>query len=529
MKKFFQEKNLLWFACIAIAILAFSSIPFFVGKSSETVEWRFIGTYTDTQDYAVHLAMMQAGRMGEWTYQLRFTTEEHNPAFIRLFYILLGHISRWMHLDVETVFHLARWVFGLTALTAVFRLFQKLFANDQALVWSAFFLAIFGAGVGWLQLLLGMPLDPISPIDFWLIDAYALFSISLFPSFSFTLTLMAGALLLFFDYLENGKRSLILGVGGMALTAQLINPIAFAVIDIAMVGALFTTWWQKKKVDHKQGIALGMIAGVQIPLFFYNLIILTRDPIWSQFTRQNETLSPPVMYYIWGFLPFWVFAIFGAYKALREQNIYMASMMTWVTTAFLLAYAPVAIQRRFLLGITIPLAALAIHGLRYLMSSLPASFSFLIKRERLISFTYILFASISTLFLFLNSSIYTLSRPSKLFYPHDLEDAIHWLDDNASPNDFVLAAVNTSQIIAQRSDLKVYVGHEMETLHFHNKESLMRAYYSGTITNEWLSQTPVRWVLYGPSEMVVSSAFSPNEHLELAYQNNSIKIYRTMP
>lgn len=526
MKRTTLSKFLLLLISI-VAILMFSSIPIWLGRSAQPESLTFRGTYTDTQDYAVHLSMMQAGRMGEWTYQLRFTSEEHQPAFIRLFYVFLGHFSRWLNIDVETVFHLARWVFGLTALVVIFQLFQKLF-TDQTWAWSGFFLAVLGSGSGWLQLLLGAPLEPIAPIDFWLIDAYTLFSISLFPSFSFTLTLMVAALLIFLDYLETEKWSRIAAICILAIIAQGVNPIAFAVIDIAMAVTLFITWWKQRKINLKQAGALGVIAAVQVPLFFYNLIILTRDPIWSQFTSQNETLSPPLMFYGWGFLPFWIFAIFGLYQAMRERNIYLTALIAWGIAGFMLAYAPVAIQRRFLLGITIPLAALAIHGLQFLINSLPTSFAFLIKRKRLIAFTYILLASLSTFFLFLNSSMYTLSQPDNLYYPRDLANAIQWLDENTAANEFVLAAVDTSQVIAQRSDLKVYVGHEMETLHFYNKESLMQAYYRGTIADEWLSQTPVKWVVYGPNEMEINSTFSPTPFLEPVFQNDTVIIYRVL-
>lgn len=526
-----MKKNILWenilFLLIGTALLGFSSIPVWLGKSIETEEIVFRGTYTDTQDYAVHVSMMQAGRLGEWAYQLRFTSEEHSPAFIRLFYIFLGHISRWANLDVETVFQLARWFFGLAALFSIDQLFQKIFV-ERTTARFAFFLAVLGAGVGWLQLLLGAPIDPIAPIDLWLIDAYILFSISLFPSFSFTLTLMTAALYFFFEFMENGKWSQIFLTCVSALLVQLFNPIAFAVIDLAMVGAVLITWWQARKIEIKHGYALSILAAAQGPLLVYNLLILTRDPIWSQFTSQNETLSPPPIFYLWGFAPFWVFAVYGMIKAIREQNHVIGAMTAWVLGGFALAYLPVLIQRRFLLGITIPLAALALYGLHSLIEQLPTSFQFVKKRVNLVSFTYILFASISSIFLLLNSSLYVLGRPEKLFYPSDLESAVQWLNENSFPNDLVLANIESSQILAQRTQLKVYVGHEMETLFFHNKEAVMKGYFNGIISEQWLEQTSIEWIVYGPYEYEINASFSPTSMLQLAYENNSVKIYQIL-
>ncbi len=259
MKKIIVQKDLLWFSAIATAILAFSSLPFWVGRSSETNDLFFRGTYFDETDYAVHLSMMQAGRMGDWGYQMRFTDEEHPAAYLRLFYPALGHISKWIALDVETTFHLARWVLGLIALYAIYQLCRNFFpVSNHAR--AAFVLAVLGAGAGWLQLLLGTPLEPISPIDFWLIDAYVFFSISLFPSFSFSLALMASTLSLFLDYLKTGKWRTIIFVSLLAILSQTTNPIAFAVVDMAFAGAVFTLWWKNRKVETHHLLALFIIA-----------------------------------------------------------------------------------------------------------------------------------------------------------------------------------------------------------------------------------------------------------------------------
>ena len=147
-------KDLFWFSLIAIAILAFSSIPFWVGRSAETDTLLFRGTYFDETDYAVHISMMQAGRMGDWTYQMRFTSEEHQPAFLRMFYIILGHISKWINLDVENTFHVARWIFGFIALYSIYKLCTKIFPNQNH-ARGAFLLSVLGAGAG------------LAPIDAW--------------------------------------------------------------------------------------------------------------------------------------------------------------------------------------------------------------------------------------------------------------------------------------------------------------------------------------------------------------------------
>jgi len=510
-----------WCLVVSLTILAFSSIPYWVARSVETDELLFRGIFFDEADYSVHLSMMQAGRMGDWIYQMRFTDEEHPTAFLRLFYITLGHISKWIALDAESTFHLARWLFGTFALFAVYQLCQKILPSpNQAR--AAFFLSVLGSGLGWLQLLLGAPLEPISPIDFWLIDAYIFFSISLFPSFSFSLALMAWALYLFLDYLETGNWHTVLWVCLLAVLSQTTNPIAFAVVDSAFAGAVISLWWKNGKIESRHLFTLSIIAFVQIPLLVYNFLILNYDPFWSQFTFQNQTLSPPPLFYILGFFPFWLFALFGIFRAFRERNSSLLAMTAWVVGGFALAYLPVAIQRRFILGITIPLATLAVHGLSYIIKRIPI----LLKRENLVYFSYILLASVSSIYLSLGLSLFIRTLPVEKFYPRDLESALIWLDKNTAPNDFLLADLPTSQLVAQRTRLKVYVGHKMETLQFEDKKLAMESFYAGAAPKNWLAQTEVRWVIFGPYENKISSSFAAGSELEMVYQNKSVKIYK---
>ena len=79
-----DKKELRWVLVVSILIIFWGNIPTWAGYRAQTSELRFRGLYFDTQDYAVHIAMMNAGIHGDWSYQFRFTTEPHNPAYTRL-------------------------------------------------------------------------------------------------------------------------------------------------------------------------------------------------------------------------------------------------------------------------------------------------------------------------------------------------------------------------------------------------------------------------------------------------------------
>jgi hypothetical protein len=518
-------KEVLLFALISTLILIWSSIPNWVGYASQNEKWVFAGTYFDAPDYAVHIAMLRTGMEGAWGYNLRFTTEPHSTAYIRMFYIILGEINRPLGIDPAIVFQIARWIFGYTALFSIYLLIKRAF-DDPRWQWLAFLLAVFGAGLGWLQIAFNIVPGIIAPVDIWLIDAYVLFSLSLFPHFAFTLTLMCLALVFFLDFLNAGNWLRIPAIVLAATLVQFVNPIAFIVIDVSMATAAFLQWSKQHKINANEFIALTFIALAQIPLLIYNFLLLSQDPVWSQFTAQNLTLSPPPIYYIWGFGFFWPLAIVGTIRAVRERNTILLASLAWIIVAFALAYAPFGIQRRFLLGITIPLSLLAITGLSDILQVISHKNTWVMQRVSGLALTIVLLTSVTTLTIMPGFSLYLQSHPAKYFYPRQLTIALNWISANTQPDDFVLGAEHTGEFVAQVTGRRVFLGHEMETLNYHVKTEKVNQFYEGQLPADWITQFPVKWVIYGPYEREIAPGFEPGPNLELVFQNEATQIYK---
>lgn len=520
-----MKKRLLEFlvlALVATAIMAVSSLPNWMGRSLQTDLVSFRGQYFDNQDYAVDIAMMQAGMQGEWRYQMRFTTEEHKAVSIRLFYLAMGHVSRALGLDPETAYALFRWVFGYLALFAIYGLVRYYF-KKKLLLWAAFLLAVFGSGLGWLQLLAGWQFGLITPIDFWLIDAYVFFSLSLFPHFSCTIALMALGLLGFLKFIETQKWRYILLVCAAGVLTQAVNPIAFAVVDAAIFFAALTAFLKDRARLKSMALAVGLVALTQIPLLVYNLVILSRDPVWSQYTAQNITLSPSPLHYLMGFGLFWPFVLIGAVAAVRERKPGSFALLGWLVSAFILAYLPTLIQRRFLLAVTLPMAVLAIQGLEKLMVRLGEKVQ---RRKPAVVMSVVLLVSISSIYLVYGNMQVMKSLPDSTFYPASLDPAFKWLSANASLAEFVLAAENTSQLAAQKSGLRVYAGHEMETIHYTDKLKLVADWYQANLPEAVLTASGVKWVIYGPYEKRLAPNFMPGSHLEAVFTDSDVTLYR---
>jgi len=518
-----DKKELLWILVISILIIIWGCIPTWAGYQAETRELRFRGLYYDSQDYAVHIAMMNAGRHGDWAYQFRFTTESHAPAYTRLFYIVLGKFSGLLRINPESIFHWASSLLGFIALYTLYILMRKIF---QDIFWAqlAFLLAALGSGLGWLQLLLNWIPRRITPISFWLTDAYVFFSLSVFPHFAFVTAAMCIALKFWLDYLESPNRSSIIWIVLTSILVQFANPIAFATVDMALLGAALFFWWSKRKIIGTHIVGLSIIAIAQIPLLIYNIIILSRDPFWSQFTAQNQTLSPPFIYYLFGFAFFWPPAVLGVINSFHEKSCALGACVFWVVSALLLAYAPVYIQRRFLQSITIPLAILAASGLITFFKTGTTKSSSLIRWKKSLLILFVFLASLSSIELSLGQAVYLQTHPDDLFYPASLDGAIAWLDEHAQYNDFVLASEATSQVLVQKTGLRAYLGHEMETLDYKTKQVNVEAFFQGKLPE--LVSRPIKWVVYGPFEKKINPDFQKPEDLQLVYNLQGLQIYR---
>jgi len=518
-----NKKDFLWISIVSVLILLWGSIPTWAGYQIETRELRFRGIYYDSQDYAVHIAMMEAGGQGEWAYRFRFTTEPHNSAYVRLFYIALGHFSRWLGLASEFTFHLARWMLGILALFMLYRLMQRVFPD---IFWArvAFLLAALGSGLGWLQMILNWTSSKITPIDFWLIDDYVFFSLSVFPHFAFVTAAMCISLSLWLDFLKKTHWINIAWVGLTAILVQCVNPIAFATVDVSLLGAALFSWWNTKKIRREDIGALFAIAIVQLPLLAYNFVVLNSDPLWSQFTAQNQTLSPPPDYYLWGFAFFWPLAVIGMIAAFRTRSSALGAAVLWIIAGFLLAYAPVYIQRRFLQNITIPLAILATAGLVKLFETAAGRSPGMMRWRSPLVVLFVFLTSISSIQIGVGQVAYLQTYPENLYYPASLDRAIDWFHENAQYNDFVLASEQTSQILAQKAGLRAYFGHEMETLNYKTKQREVQSFFEGKLPE--LANRPVKWVVYGPFERQLNPDFQPTDDLELRYNIQELQIYQ---
>ena len=537
-----RRSEWLWVLCVSGLVLFLSSIPYLAAYRAQTPDQVFNGAVFDRADYAVHLATMQLGARGDWTYHFLFTHEPHPGAYVKLGYIALGHLAAMLRLDLPRAYQLARLSFGFSACLVIYLLFAITF---EEIYWRrvGFLLALLGSGLGWMQLLFGwLPHNDISPVDFWLVDGYVFFSFLTFPHFAAVITLVIGMVVTFLAYLKRESVWWLVSVMTLGVCAQTIQPYSPIIGDIAIFGAWIGSSWQEQKLRWKDIGILSAIALSQVPLFVYNSLVFKSGPIWEAFIAQNITLSPPPVYYLWGYLLYWPFVILGMGHLLMNlkagnpskmvDNLPgLTAAMIWVIGVMVLAYLPTVLQRRFMLAYSVPLSVISAYALK--SSVFPwlerSRVRWLQHLKGFVPVVLIAFSMISSLLLSFNTA-WLVTQRSKAFYdPSALVNAVDWLGEYANRRDVVLSSETTGLLVASKTGLPVYLGHPIETMDYQNKSTQVRDFYQGNIEPDWMYKRGIRWVFWGPAEKELSGSIEFGLDLEIAYQDQDIVIYKLMP
>jgi hypothetical protein len=520
-----------WVLLASLLILSMSTLPYLVGYSAQNAEMIFSGAVFDRQDFAVHLATMHSGRSGDWLYRLRFTSEPHPGAYVKLFYIFLGHVSRWIGFDLVVTYHMGRWFFGTLTFFVLYALVARWAVSVQWRRLTTLF-AVLGSGLGWLQLIFGwVPVPDISPMDFWLVDAYPFFGIQIFPHFAAVAALLGSMILAFLRYVESYLARWAVLTGLCAVGIQLVQPYAPILGDLAVSGFVIGLWMKRHRFPKREILSLLLIGAAQIPLLVYNLQVFRSNPIWQEFANQNMTLSPPPLYFLWGLGLFWPFVPLGVWAAFRDRDPILFGALTWAVGAALLAYVPIGLQRRFVFGVTIPLAFLAVAGIKDVLAPWVRAAG--LAQGRLnpgtLASLVIALSTLSTLYLSLGTSLFLAGRPDSLYDPIELIAAAGWLSMHADQGDIVLSDGETGQLLAVEAGIPVYIGHPMETVGYEEKSRKVAAYYRGEIGLEDLPGPCCDWVLWHGATLPGVGLPGPSGHPQVVYQGSDVVIYRVSP
>lgn len=535
-----SRKEKVWVCAVACIAIALMLLPYWLGYVFARPGLEPTGVIMNPEDSQSYFAKMLQGYDGHWLYRIPFTTEEHAPAFIGGFYLLLGHLARSLSLSLVAMWHLARMFATLIMFLAIFGFITR-FLPDSYARWMAYLLAVSGSGLGWLLFLLNQPtwLD-WTPVDFKMPEAHPFFSALTFPHIATSTALLLVSFWLTLEAFVNHYRWLYaMGAGVANLALAIVFPFL-----IFLIVAVLGIYWiilavQARRVLYREALVATITLAIPMPLVLYYSWTLANNAVFRTWDAQAITLSPPAPHYL---IAYGVMILL-ALLSWRRRQANQIFLWAWLIAAALLVYAPHPQQRRFVQGIQIPLAILATVG--WIQVVLPwlaqtRVFRWIVSHprytpaglERLLSIVFVLIMSLSNWYVLASVTLTaTVEQPYPLFRMRDEIVAVDWLRANTVRTDAVLSAYETGNYIAAHAGNYVWIGHWTETDAWDSKRKDVERFYNASTKDEerniFLRDHRIAYIFWGPAERELGAFdLTKTSYLERVFANSNVQIFR---
>lgn len=506
---------------LGAALLLISCVPYLLAWAVTPAEHSFTGLLFNPRDGNSYIAKMRQGLEGQWLFQLPYTPEPHDGAFVYLFYILAGHLARWVGLPLILVYHLVRLLSGAGMVAAIYGLAARA-TDDPAKCWVMVLLAGVGAGLGWLVIPFGR-----RTADLWVPEAFPVYALLANAHFPFGIGLMAWIGICGLELLA-GRAPTWWGAGLAlgAVTLGLVQPFGLLPSLVVLGVALIAHTWRQRAVPWPAATWIVVSVMLALPYPLYTQWAIQRDPILAAWSTQNETLSPPLWDWLLSFGLIAALAVVGIGLAIRRGSDADWLLVGWAGSTLVGMYLPLALQRRVGLGLGVPLGLLAGRAWRWIVAGrVPLRWRTLLRKV-------LIAISVMTPIFLIVTTMLAAAAGESLFYLHRAErSAFRWLSEEGAPDGVVLCAPETGIFVPAWAGQPVVYGHPFETVDAELREHRVRAYWTGQMglaeRDAFLAANRVRYVFFGPRERALDGNRSPRGRL--VYQDAAVEIYEIDP
>lgn len=471
-----QETDTVWFWTVAVLLTLLVSLPvlFFYLRTPQGHIYN--GYFLGTDDYFSYLEKMREGWRGSWGFVNRFTLETNRPAFIFGFYLLLGHLCRWLHLPLWAGYHLSRAVLFPLALHAIWTFLGTQVRHPWQRRWGL--LLAFGLSS------IGLLVDSGSFLA--LPDMHLgehLYLAAFYPHYLIDGIALCWTLVLFQRYLAAPNWRLVALAGLCLWSTGLVHP--YMVLTNLAVPAVYAVLF-RRDVSWRAAcwsVAVGVIVA---PVMLYMAWALFTDPALAAWRSQSLTRAmSPLQQLIWFGLGSFA-AIYGAWRILRGPERMAALSCIWLGVDIVLIDSRIignAMEFSIFMGV--PAAVLVVYGLEPLRERWrkPAA-------AGLFKAAVILGMSLSCLM----SEVaafgvpFTLSADegdaTRYYFSSGYWGAMEYLAAHSTAGTVVLSSYTAANQVPAYTDARVYVGHVAETLNFTAKYRRAKALYAGEMPPE---------------------------------------------
>ncbi len=510
-----------WVIVLASVLVILAFVPFlWVGLSGANGnQWQFMGVLNNPLDGATYLSKMLQGYEGDWLIHFQHTSEPHNAMMLQILYPFLGQLSRVVSIPPIALFHAARVVASLIMYMALYHFAATIWPRRRSR--RIFFILVsVGSGLGWLYAILsgdvgGVPdlaIPEIFPFYSSLVNVH-------FPLTIACLSLVSSVVVVTFrpgckddPSISNG--GLLLGL--LSFLLSLLYPQSLLPIGVATTLIVGFRTFRARQIVMRDIRWLLLLLLPALPLAVYYVALVNYNPAAAEWNRQNITLSPSIIVFLIGLGIPLLIALPGILRSLKRfEPDGDQFMIVWLIVIFVALYLPTNAQRRFSVGLMIPIAFFATRALEGYW------FSYFNRRWRYRLLVAVVPAMTMSYILVLMGNLTINSGP---FLQRDYAVAFEWLKQEATPNDVVLAAPDVSAWVPSWTGARVVYGHPFETLNVAVKEKQVLDWYAGTNCAGVIAQYSVRYVIVGPQERSLGTDACTSD-LNTVFEYNSVTIY----
>jgi len=531
----FQWRKNLYHLSLTLLFLIVISLPFLFATFTSNNEYVFAGFLNNPLDGNTYLAKMYQGWRGDLRFRLPYTSEPEGGGYINMFYLVAGHFARFFQLPLLGVFHLFRIASAGLLAWSLWVFYGNIFSSDDTRK-LAFTLSLFGSGLGWVLI----TTDALTA-DFWVAEAYPFLSSYTNPHFPLGL-----ALILWLIVPDNGSSWKPFAVFFIALILGIVNPFGIMIVLVVLGGTSIINIIQNFRQQQITNITdAWSIVDRRIfwillgggPVLIYDYWIIFADPILSGWNAQNLTTSPPLWDLMISTSPSFILAVIGCWQVIRHRKQTNTStldksgadlgniLLIWIVLGIVLVYFPFSLQRRFMMGIYIPIAGLAAYGFDQVLGRN--------QRSRRLWITFLIALSVLTNVVVILAGIgASASQDPKIYLTKGEKQVFEWIEENTPSDALILASPEIGLWIPAHTGRRVIYGHLFETVNAEAEEEVVLNFFTGEMDIaeelEFLSSRGVDYVFYGSREQTLGD-LDVIGNLTSVFDSGEVTLYVVQP
>ncbi len=468
----------------------------------------FEDSVTDA-DMFTYISKMRQGYEGNILYQNRYTIEESGPTALFIFYTMLGNIARVLNLNLIFCYFLSLFLLNILLIMFIYR-FCSLFIfsetekeqnkeiSQKRIKWKILVVILISASTGYSFFYKLFSLDNIKafnlPADVIYPEFTTFFSMMDISHFTFCIILMLLIYKLLLTLPLKTENCIRLSICNFILA--LVHPFDYITVSSVSMSYLFIQVFIKKNKDYSNSLWKILIAiGIGFIPILYMYYVLNNNEVLRLTLKNNNALnSPPVISYLMGYGTNIIFAFLGIFYLVKKKikiSNNLLFIFTWIIVNFALLYSPFPFQRRFMMGLQIPVIIFAVITLKQLFTDKKLLFKTLIVS--LVFFT-----------VFPTSLIILYSKSTKfnLFIDSDIISVFDWINKNNISGKNFLSYDKLGLYTPAFSGNKVFLGHWGETINFYSRKELVKKFFSIESEKQikFLKDLNIDYLIYGPDE-----------------------------